>query len=85
MYNIIYLCNNAGRNKCNNKTPLNYDRGTLYLLFTFYLQIRTKKPYTKTVIKHIYRITIWNNMLNILQTSTCQGIIRNEIILLNLI
>ena len=51
----------------------------------FINQIRTKKPYTKTVIKHIYRITIWNNMLNILQTSTCQGIIRNEIILLNLI
>ena len=51
----------------------------------FIYKSEQQKPYTKTVIKHIYRITIWNNMLNILQTSTCQGKIRNEIILLNLI
>ena len=47
-YTKYTKCNNEGRNKCNNKTPLNYDSGTLYLLFTFYLQIRSKKPYTKT-------------------------------------
>ena len=48
IYIYIYICNNEGQNKCNYKTPLNYDRGTLYLGFTFYLQIRTKKLYTKT-------------------------------------
>ena len=40
-----------------NKTPLNYDRGTLYSYL--YLYIKTRKNHTlKSVIKHIYRITI---------------------------
>ena len=66
-----------------NKPPLNYDRGTLYSLFIYIS--KQEKPYTKSVIKHIYRITILNKYVTYFTTSTCQGIIRNEIILLNLI
>ena len=67
----IYICNNEGRNKCNNKTPLNYDRGTLYLLFIYKSEQKnhTLKPnifrrkYITLTRNRVIRISIQNTLV----------------------
>ena len=74
----------SGRNKCWQYYTTQNDRGPLYL---FKLHFINKSTNNHTlVLLNIYTALQYRIVqYNVLQTSTCQGIIKNEIILLNLI
>ena len=73
----------SGRNRCWQYNTIQNDRGQLYLNYSL-LTIKIKNH--TLMLLNIYT-TLQYSLLqcNIIQTSTCQGIIKNEIILLNLI
>ena len=65
-----------------NITPLKINRGTLYLLFIYKSKQKNHTPHLFNIYTELQYGII---QYNVLQTSTCQGIIKTEIILLNLI
>ena len=69
----------SGRNKCLQYNTTQNDRGTLYLLFIY----KSKKNHTIMLFNIYTELQYGIIQYNVLQT--CQGIIKNKIILLNLI